>query len=223
MITIGPWELTKPAVRSAGGIVASQSRRAAEAGAAILAAGGNAVDAAIATGLALAACEPWMSGLGGCGYMVVQPADGSPASLVEFGVVASQGIDPARYALAPGKGSDDALFGWPLVVENRNVIGPESIAVPGYVDGIALAREKFGRLPWAELVAPAIALAEQGILLDWFGALSIARATSELSPSPASRRDIQGRLDNGLVARTSAEISRDRGSDICFSGFRIFI
>ena len=76
MIAIGPWELTKPAIRSAGGVVASQSRRAAQAGAAILAAGGNAVDAAIATGLALSACEPWMSGLGGCGFMVIQPADG---------------------------------------------------------------------------------------------------------------------------------------------------
>ena len=53
MIAIGPWNLTKPAVRSSGGIVASQSRRAAHAGAAILAAGGNAVDAAIATGMAL--------------------------------------------------------------------------------------------------------------------------------------------------------------------------
>ena len=75
MIAIGPWELRKPALHSAGGVVASQSRRAAAAGGAILEAGGNAVDAAIATGLALAAAEPWMSGLGGCGYMVIQPAD----------------------------------------------------------------------------------------------------------------------------------------------------
>ena len=74
MTTIGPWDLRKPAVTGPGGIVASQSRRAAAAGAAILAAGGNAVDAAIATGFAVGAVEPWMSGLGGCGFMVVQPA-----------------------------------------------------------------------------------------------------------------------------------------------------
>src|SRR4029077_1177333 len=146
MIAIGPWELTKPALNSAGGIVASQSVRAAEAGATILGAGGNAVDAAIATGLALAACEPWMSGLGGCGYMVIQPADAGPASLVEFGVVAPGDIDPARYGLVAGGEGDDAWFGWPRVVEDRNVVGADSIAVPGYVDGIALAREKFGRL-----------------------------------------------------------------------------
>src|SRR5471032_2093394 len=140
MIAIGPWELTKPALRSAGGIVASQSRRAAQAGAAILAAGGNAVDAAIATGLALAACEPWMSGLGGGGYMIVQPADGGPASLIDFGMIAPQALDPGRYGLAPGGASDDALFGWPRVVEDRNVIGPDSIAVPGHIDGMRLAR-----------------------------------------------------------------------------------
>jgi gamma-glutamyltranspeptidase/glutathione hydrolase len=188
MVRIGAWELTKPAVRAAGGIVASQSRRAAEAGAAILAAGGNAVDAAIATGLALAAAEPWMSGLGGGGYMVVQPADGSPASLIDFGMIAPRDLDPARYALAPGGAADDALFGWPRVMEDRNVIGPESIAVPGHVDGLALAREKFGRLPWAQLLAPAIALAEEGIRLDWYGALSIALAAPDLARFAPSRR-----------------------------------
>ena len=202
MIAIGPWELTKPALRSAGGIVASQSRRAAQAGAAILSAGGNAVDAAIATGLALAAAEPWMSGLGGCGYMVIQPADGRAASLIDFGVVAPQSLDVRRYALAAGGDSDDDLFGWPRVVEDRNVIGPESIAVPGYVAGIALAQEKFGRLPWAELVAPAAALAEQGVLLDWFGALSIAAAASGLARYPSSRRHY---LRDGMVPLPNGE------------------
>jgi len=188
MTTIGPWDLRKPAVESAGGIVAGQSRRAAAAGAEILAAGGNAVDAAIATGLALAACEPWMSGLGGVGYMVVQRPGGAPAEVVDFGPLAPARLDPSRYALLPGAGGDKDIFGWPRVVEDRNVIGGESVALPSYVAGIALAHERFGRLPWAALVEPAIALAEEGVLLDWYGALSIAVAAPDLARFEASRR-----------------------------------
>ncbi len=202
MVAIGPWELTKPALRSAGGVVASQSRRAAGAGAAVLAAGGNAVDAAIATGMALAAAEPWMSGLGGGGYMVVQPADGGTAAVVDFGMIAPQALDPGRYGLEPGGGRDVALFGWPRVVEERNVIGPDSIAVPGHVDGMRLARERFGRLPWAELLAPAISLAEEGICLDWFGALSIAAAAQDLARFAPSRRQY---LPEGLPPMPDGE------------------
>jgi gamma-glutamyltranspeptidase/glutathione hydrolase len=144
MTTIGPWDLRKPAVTGRGGIVASQSRRAAAAGAAILAAGGNAVDAALATGLAVGAVEPWMSGLGGCGFMVVAQPGGGPAQVVDFGLVAAAGLDPARYELPGAKGDQD-IFGWPRVIQDRNVIGPESVALPTYVEGIR-PPERFGRL-----------------------------------------------------------------------------
>jgi gamma-glutamyltranspeptidase/glutathione hydrolase len=65
------WRVRKPAARSRRGIVASQHQLAAQVGAEILASGGNAVDAAVAAGFALAAIEPWNSGLGGIGYMLV--------------------------------------------------------------------------------------------------------------------------------------------------------
>ena len=89
------WTIKKPVVRSARGLVAAQHLTAAEVGASILDDGGNAVDAAIATSLALAVLEPWMSGLGGGGYMLVAKADGGPVDVVDFGMIAPAGMDPS--------------------------------------------------------------------------------------------------------------------------------
>jgi len=220
MTAIGPWDLRKPAVTGSGGIVASQSRRAAAAGAAILAAGGNAVDAAIATGFAVGAVEPWMSGLGGCGFMVVQPPEG-PAQVVDFGLVAAGGLDPARYELLPGAKGDQDIFGWLRVIQDRNVIGPESVALPTYVEGIRLAHERFGRLAWPALLEPAIALAEEGVLLDWYGALAIAVAAPDLALFEPARRLF---LPEGLAplpgsgARPSGRNRRRAGSKRARSG-----
>ena len=136
---------TRPAVRATGGMVAAQHKGAAEVGAEILRGGGNAVDAAIATSLALAVLEPWMSGLGGGGFMVVAKADGRP-EVLDFGMVAPAALDPTAYPLSGGHDSD--LFGWPGVVEDRNVMGPLSIAVPGQAAGLGLAHERHASLPW---------------------------------------------------------------------------
>jgi gamma-glutamyltranspeptidase/glutathione hydrolase len=152
------------------------------------------VDAAIATGFALGAVEPWMSGIGGCGFMVVQ-APGGAAQVVDFGLLAPKALDPARYELLPGAEGDQEIFGWPRVLQDRNVIGPESVAVPSYVEGVRLAHERFGRMPWAALLEPAIALAEGGVLLDWYGALAILVAASDLALFEASRNLY---LPNGL-------------------------
>ena len=73
---IETWDGRKRAVEGQGGVVACQNWRAAEAGAAMLHRGGNAIDAAVACAFALAVCEPWMSGLGGSGYAVVWSAEG---------------------------------------------------------------------------------------------------------------------------------------------------
>src|SRR3990172_4236726 len=117
------WRLGKAAVTSAGGIVAAQSAVAARVGAGVLAAGGNAVDAAVATGFALAAVEPWMSGLGGGGYMLVAPAAGSAVHAIEFGMVAPAALDPADYPLAGplAGGAAAGMFALPPVLGDPNL------------------------------------------------------------------------------------------------------
>ncbi len=170
---IEQWELRKPPTRAAGGVVAAQSVRAAEVGAAVLSDGGNAVDAAVATAMALAVAEPWMSGLGGCGYMMVYRAADRTVHVVDFGCLSPAGLDPAAYPLAEGAVDDD-LFGWPEVAEGRNVHGPLSIAVPGSVDGLALALSAFGTKPWAEMLTPAVELAKKGHRVDWWTTLKVA-------------------------------------------------
>ena len=178
--------LIKPAVQSTGGIVAAQHRRAAEAGAAILAQGGDAVDAAIATSFALGVLEPWMSGIGGGGAMVLYRAAEQRYSVIDFGMRAPASLDLEAYPLS-GEGVSSDLFPWARVEDDRNVHGPLSIAVPGTVDGMRVAHERFARLPWNALVEPAIELAEAGLLIDWFATESIASAAPDLNRYAASR------------------------------------
>ena len=165
------WQIDKPAVRGARGGVAAQNIEAAEIGAQIIDDGGNAIDAAVATALALAVCEPWMSGLGGGGFMVIYSAAEGRARVIDFAMKSSRHLDPSAYPLAEGTAVD--LFAWPAVREDRNVHGPLSIAVPGSVAGYAHAA-RFGSRPFAELARPAAALAARGHRLTWWTTLNVA-------------------------------------------------
>lgn len=137
------WHVRKPVACSSGGIVATQNRIAGEAGARILAAGGNAIDAAVATGLSLATVEPWNSGLGGVGFMLVYLAKENRVEVVDFGPISPRSLDPAAYPLTGGFTSD--LFTWPTVKDDRNVHGPNSIAVPDTSTVSASHSEDSGR------------------------------------------------------------------------------
>ena len=176
------WAVRKPAVTSPAGVVATQHQAASEAGARVLADGGNAVDAAIAASVALAVVEPWMSGLGGGGYMLVRPAGEATAWALSFGMVAPGALDPTDYPLTGDAGAE--MFGWPAVKDDRNLRGPLAVAVPGQVAGLALARERFGSRPWADLLAPACALAERGMEVDWHATLAISASAPELAQDP---------------------------------------
>src|SRR5215813_8313975 len=92
-------QLRKPAVRAKGGIVASQSRRAAEIGAEVLAAGGDCVDAVVATTFALNVLEPWMSGAGGGGAMVLYRARDDRYEVIDYGMCAPQSLRVEDYPI----------------------------------------------------------------------------------------------------------------------------
>lgn len=170
----------KKVVATRGGVVAAQHRRAAEAGAAVLEAGGDAVDAAVATSFAIGVVEPWMSGPAAGGAMVAWRADEARAYCVDYGMRSPLALDPSDYPLS-GKGRNADLFPWAAVVDDRNVQGASAVAVPGVVAGMGLAHARFGRLPWRELLQPAVELAEEGLLVDWYSGLLMASAARELA------------------------------------------
>jgi gamma-glutamyltranspeptidase / glutathione hydrolase len=134
----------------------------------------------------LAVVEPWNSGLGAVGFMTVHRAGAAHAETVDFGPMAPKALDPARYPLTGETAGD--MFTWPQVEGDRNVHGPLSFAVPSAVRGYAAASEKFGRLPWRELAAPAAALARDGLPVDWWTTLKIAGEAANLRRYDESRR-----------------------------------
>lgn len=180
------WQLSKPAASGRRGIVVSQAKDAAEAGVAVLDAGGNAIDAAVATALALATVEPWNSGLGGIGFALIHRAGQARADVVDYGPVAPRGLDPSRFKLTGRMKLD--LFAWPEVEGDTNIHGPLSFAIPSSTAGYALMHERWGKLPLSEVIAPAIALARRGLPQDWYTTLKVGSSASVLRLYPESAR-----------------------------------
>jgi gamma-glutamyltranspeptidase / glutathione hydrolase len=178
-------QVRKPAVVSKGGIVAAQSRKAAEIGAGVLAAGGDCIDAVVAATFALGVLEPWMSGVGGGGAMVLYRAREDRYEVIDYGMRAPAGIRAADYPLA-GEGDASDIFPWPRVKDDRNLHGPGSIAVPGVVAGMEEAHRRYARMPWQELLAPSVGLAGEGLSVDWWTTLMIASTAADLRRYPAS-------------------------------------
>ena len=209
-VPVENWKIEKTVARAAGGVVAAQSAPAAAVGAEVLADGGNAIDAAVATALALSVTEPWMSGLGGCGYLVTYQAASGSVEVIDFGTAAPARLDPSAFPLAEEGLPDSDLFGWPRVAGDRNVQGPMSIGLPGSVAGLGLAQESFGRLPWRSVVQPALALARQGHVVDWWSTLKIAGAAASLRLFEGTSRIY---LPGGLTPAASELARSGRGSN----------
>src|SRR5262245_21852168 len=143
-------------VSAARGLVVASQPDAARAGAAIFEKGGNAVDAAVATAMALAVTQPFSAGLGGGFFALVHTHDGD--------IVALDARETAPAA------ADRDMYERPGVPEDASVLGPLAVATPGFALGMAPLQKGYGRLPWATVVAPGIRLAEHGFETGFYHA-----------------------------------------------------
>ena len=137
-------------VRATGGMVVSDSEIASRVGSDVLAEGGNAVDAAVATAFALAVTWPEAGNIGGGGFMMIHPGDGRAAVCVDY------------RETAPLAATED------MFATDNSRYKCKAVGVPGTVRGLALAHQQFGKLEWRRLVMPAADLAERGFNVnDW--------------------------------------------------------
>ncbi len=163
--------LQKPEVQGSRGMVATKHPEASAIGLEVLQTGGNAIDAAVAAAFAVGVAEPWSSGVGGGGYAVVAGSFG--ADVVAFPMQAPALATPDRYPL-DGREAVGAFL-WPGVVDEANLIGWSAMSIPGSVAGLELLHRRRGKLPWRDLVEPAVALARKGSRLTWFDVLQMGR------------------------------------------------
>jgi len=169
------YPLDVAAVSAPHAMVVSDSALATHVGAQVLARGGNAVDAAVATAFALAVTLPEAGNLGGGGFALIRAADGQTYAL-DFRETAPAKATRDMYLDADGKPTDESLA------------GPRASGVPGSVAGYWALHQRLGSKPWAELLAPAIQLAEEGFPVNARMANGIKEAQDRLAKSPASAK-----------------------------------
>lgn len=157
------------------GMVVTQNAIASGVGVEILRKGGNAIDAAVAVGFALAVTLPRAGNIGGDGFMLVHDAKSGQQFFFDFRSVAPKAATLAMYVDNQGKEAS---------IASRGYLAP---SVPGTVAGLALAHKRFGKLPWQDVVAPAIALARDGVALTPDEAFVFSWGKERLSTSAAAK------------------------------------
>jgi gamma-glutamyltranspeptidase/glutathione hydrolase len=160
-------------VRAKQGMVASQNFMASQVGIEVLWAGGNAVDAAVATAFTLAVTHPAAGNIGGGGFLLYRPASGEPVAY-DFREIAPAGSSPTMF-LTDGKYD-----------QKKHHDSHLSVGVPGTVAGLHMAWRAHGKLPWRRLLDPAIAMARDGIVVTPGLSRSLRAVLPEMKPYPAS-------------------------------------
>jgi gamma-glutamyltranspeptidase/glutathione hydrolase len=195
------------AVEAKQGMVVTVSPPASDAGVEILKKGGNAVDAAVATAFALAVTHPAAGNIGGGGFMLVHPPKGDP-TVFEY------------RETAPGKASKD------MYKLNESHLTHRTVGVPGTVRGLELAHKRFGKLPWKDVVQPAVKLAADGFKIDAYLAKSLNGITTQSAKTHPELTRVYGKdgkwsagdmLVLADLARTLRLIA-DQGADAFYKG-----
>lgn len=203
--------LARQPVHSRNAMVVVQEPLAADVGLAVLKSGGNAIDAAVAIGFALAVTHPFAGNIGGGGFLLARFADGH-TTFIDFREKAPLKAARNMYLDSAGQLTKDSLVGW------------RACGVPGSVRGFELAHRKYGHKPWAELLDPAIHLAANGFPVSYNLAQSLGgQATVRLlSQFPESKRIFLGvhygdTLVQPELAATLKRI-RDQGAGDFYEG-----
>jgi len=208
-LVAGPSPAREP-VKARGGMVVSVSPPATEVGLATLQRGGNAVDAAVAVAFALAVTFPEAGNIGGGGFMVVRPGDRTEPVVIDYREVAPRAATRELFATLESK------------------LGHKAVGVPGTVRGLAAAHQRFGRLPWKEVVQGAVEIAERGLTLDAGLAGALNRLVGQSAAFPEFCRaygkdggKAAWQAGDGLkqpdLARTLREIA-EQGPDAFYRG-----
>jgi gamma-glutamyltranspeptidase / glutathione hydrolase len=166
-------------------MVAAKHPWAVDAALDVLDRGGNAVDAAVTAAFSVAVVEPWMSGLGGGGFMTIQMASGERA-VVDYFSRAPGSAHAEMYELTGGCSATGVGFGG--VEDDANAYGALSVATPGMVQGMACALARFGTRDLRETVAPAIRFADEGFPVEWYPGMIIASEQGVIRRDPETSR-----------------------------------
>jgi gamma-glutamyltranspeptidase/glutathione hydrolase len=189
--------------RSRTGMVASDSPEASRIGAEVLAQGGNAFDAAIATSFALAVSRPQSTGLGGGGFMVAYLAKERRIVVLDFREIAPAGATPERFAQLATEAGDGP---------SPTIYGGNAVGVPGQLAGLAEIHKRFATRPLRDLIQPSIRLAETGFVADehYQGAVKEALADFDKWPQLQERHKpiYETLLSNGAPPEIGAKVTR---------------